>query len=213
VKRLGLARAQDDPLSQAVRAAGWEPVPLFLTAMEATLAPPPADGVDAVIVLSPAAARLALLPPGAPCLAQGEATARALAGRSVLVSATPKAEGLFDLLREQFPRGGSFLLARAERSREHLEQAAAGTPWRLLPWITHREAAIEPPPALPALDAVLALSPFQAELLGPRSGQLLRFAWGQRTQRAFLQAGYPVDGCCEPEASALQRLLSSRSTL
>jgi len=213
VKRLGLARAQDDPLSQAVRAAGWEPVPLFLTAMEATLAPPPADGVDAVIVLSPAAARLALLPPGAPCLAQGEATARALAGRSVLVSATPKAEGLFDLLREQFPLGGSFLLARAERSREHLEQAAAGTPWRLLPWITHREAAIAPPPALPALDAVLALSPFQAELLGPRSGQLLRFAWGQRTQRAFLQAGYPVDGCCEPEASALQRLLSSRPTL
>jgi uroporphyrinogen-III synthase len=207
VNRLGLARGTDDALCRAVRAAGWEPVPLFLTAMEATLAGPPGPA-DAVLVLSPAAARLALLPPGIPCLAQGEATARALAGRTVLVSASPRAEGLFDLLRESFPQGGSFLLARAERSRQHLEQAAEGTPWRLLPWITHREAAIDPPPAMPALEAVLALSPLQAELLGPRSAGLLRYAWGQRTQRAFLQAGYPVDGWCEPEASALQRLLS-----
>jgi uroporphyrinogen-III synthase len=213
VKRLGLARALDDALCRSVRVAGWEPVPLFLTVMEATLAEPPVADPDAVIVLSPAAARLALLPPVVPCLAQGEATARALTGRQVLVSATPRAEGLFDLLRESFPQGGTFLLARAERSRQHLEQAAAGTPWRLLPWITHREGPIEPPPAMPALDAVLALSPLQAELLGPRSGHLLRFAWGQRTQRAFLQAGYPVDGCCEPESSALQRLLSSRPTL
>ena len=213
MKRLGLARALNDALSQAVLAAGWEPVPLFLTAMEATRAEPPVPDPDAVIVLSPAAARLALLPPGPPCLAQGEATARALAGRTVLVSATPRAEGLFDLLRETFPQGGTFLLARAERSREHLEQAAAGTPWRLLPWITHREAPLDPPPALPALDAVLALSPLQAELLGPRSAHLLRFAWGQRTQRAFLQAGYPVDGWCEPEASSLQRLLSTRQDL
>jgi uroporphyrinogen-III synthase len=208
VKRLGLARALDDALSLVVRAAGWEPVPLFLTAMEATLAPPP-GAADAVVVLSPAAARLALLPPGIPCLAQGEATARALAGREVLVSASPRAEGLFDLLRERFPRGGTFLLARAERSRQHLEAAAAGTPWRLLPWITHREAPLDPPPAMPALDAVLALSPLQAELLGPRSDRLLRLAWGRRTGQAFLKAGYPVDGSCEPEASALQRLLSS----
>jgi uroporphyrinogen-III synthase len=213
VKRLGLARALDDALCGAVRAAGWEPVPLFLTAMEATGAEPPVAEPDAVIVLSPAAARLALLPPNAPCLAQGEATARALAGRTVLVSATPRAEGLFDLLREQFPRGGTFLLARAERSRQHLEQAAAGTPWRLLPWITHREAPVVPAPAMPALDAVLALSPLQAELLGQRPDRLLRFAWGQRTQRAFLQAGYPVDGWCEPEASALTRLLSTRQDL
>jgi uroporphyrinogen-III synthase len=131
----------------------------------------------------------------------------------VLVSTTPQAEGLFDLLRERFPQGGTFLLARAERSREHLEQAAAGTPWRLLPWITHREAPLDPPPAMPALDAVLALSPLQAELLGPRSAHLLRFAWGQRTQQAFLQAGYPVDGWCEPEASSLQRLLYPRQDL
>jgi len=213
VKRLGLARALDDALSQAVRDAGWEPVPLFLTAMSATLAEAPVADADAVIVLSPAAARLALLPPGVPCLAQGEATARALSGRSVRVSATPKAEGLFELLRSAYPEGGTFLLARAERSREHLEQAAAGTPWRVLPWITHRETPIEPPPAMPPLDAVLALGPLQAELLGPRSAGLARFAWGQRTQRAFLQAGYPVDGWCEPDASSLQQLLRSRPNL
>ena len=215
MKRLGLARALDDALCGVVRGAGWEPVPLFLTTMIATLAPPPLADPDAVIVLSPAAARLALLPEGVPCLAQGEATARAvasaraLAGREVLVSATPRAEGLFDLLRSRFPGGGTFLLARAERSREHLEQAAAGTPWRLLPWITHREGPAQPPPAMPELDAVLALSPYQAELLGPRSGGMLRLAWGERTQRAFLQSGYPVDGWCEPEASALGRLLST----
>ena len=210
MKRLGLARALDDALCQAVLAAGCSPVPLFLTAMTATLAPPPEPAPDAVIVLSPAAARLALLPQGVPCLAQGEATGRALAGREVLVSATPKAEGLFDLLRETFPQGGTFLLARAERSREHLEQAAAGTPWRLLPWITHREGPVEPAPEMPELNAVLALSPLQAELLGPRSRHLLRFAWGERTQRAFLQAGYPVDGWCEPDISSLQSLLRSQ---
>ena len=208
MKRLGLARALDDALCEAVRAAGWEPVPVFLTAMEATLAPAPVASPDAVIVLSPAAARLALIPEGVPCLAQGEATAKALAGRQTVVSATPRAEGLFDLLRDRFPAGGTFLLARGERSREHLERAAAGTPWILVPWVTHRECPVTPPPALPALDAVLALSPLQAELLGPVASQRLRFSWGQRTHRAFQQAGYPGDGWCEPEASALQRLLS-----
>jgi uroporphyrinogen-III synthase len=213
VKRLGLARALDDALCEAVRAAGWEPVPLFLTTMTATLAAPPVSNPDAVLVLSPAAARLALLPEGVPCLAQGEATARALralpSGREVRVSAAPRAEGLFDLLKTGFPRGGCFLLARAERSREHLEQAAEGTPWRLLPWITHREGPVEPAPPMPELEAVLALSPYQAELLGPRSGAMKRLAWGERTRRAFLQSGYPVDGWCEPEASALGRLLSN----
>ena len=213
MSRLGLARALDDPLCQAVRAAGWEPVPLFLTTMSATQAPPPAEGADAVLVLSPAAARLALIPPDLPCLAQGEATARALSGRRVTVSAAPRAEGLFDLLRERYPRGGTFLLARGERSREHLERVAEGTPWKLVPWITHRETPLDPAPAWPPLDAVLALSPLQAELLGPRAERMLRFAWGQRTERAFLQAGYPVDGWCEPEASALQRLLFSQSNL
>ena len=215
MRRLGLGRALDDALCGTVLEAGWEPVPLFVTAMEATLAAPPAAHPDAVLLLSPAAARAALLPPRVPCLVQGEATARALepcaaAGRQVLVSAKPQAEGLFELLRERFPQGGSFLLARGERSRQHLEQAAEGTPWRLLPWVTHRERPVDPPPALPTLDAVLGLSPLQAELLGPRSGQLLRFAWGQRTARAFQKAGYPVDGWCEPEASALRLLLSSQ---
>jgi uroporphyrinogen-III synthase len=211
VKRLGLARALDDPLCAAVRTAGWEPVPLFLTVMEATLAAPPAAQPDAVIVLSPAAARLGLLPPGVLCLAQGEATARALEGRQVLVSATPQAEGLFDLLRDCFPQGGTFLLARGERSRRHLERAAAGTPWRLLPWITHRERTVTPLPAMPELEAVLALSPLQAEMLAPRAAQMARFAWGRRSAEAFQKAGYPVDGWCEPEAPALERLLSSRS--
>src|SRR5208283_1789805 len=124
VKRLGLARAQDDALSLAVRQAGWEPVPLFLTAMAGTQAPPPAESFDAVIVLSPTAARLGLIPPGAPCLAQGEATARALGGRPVRVSAEARAEGLYELLRAAYPAGGTFLLARGERSREFLEEAA-----------------------------------------------------------------------------------------
>jgi len=213
--RLGLARAPEDPLCAAVRAAGWEPVPLFVTAMTATGAPPPAEA-DAAILLSPAAARLALLAAGTRCLAQGEATARALAERGltrVQVSATPRAEGLFELLREQFPDGGTFLLARGERSREHLEQAAAGSPWRLLPWITHREGPVRPEPALPELEAVLALSPLQAELLGPRCPHLLRFAWGERTQRAFQQAGYPGQAWCEPEAAALQLLLSAQGAM
>jgi uroporphyrinogen-III synthase len=208
--KLGLGRALGDPLCRAVTAAGWEPVPCFATAMEPTLAPPPVEHADGIILLSPGAARHALLPPGIPCLAQGEATARSLKDRQVLVSASPKAEGLFDLLRETFPQGGTFLLARAERSREHLEQAAAGTPWRLLPWITHREKALDPPPDLAGLDALLALSPLQAEVLGPRFGGV-RLAWGQRTQRAFAQVGYPCQGWCEPDADALTRLLLAQS--
>jgi uroporphyrinogen-III synthase len=211
VKRIGLARAQGDALARAVQAAGWEPVPYFCTSMEATQAEPPVATADGVIILSPAAARLARIPEGLPCLAQGQATAAALEGRTVLVSATPKAEGLFDLLRERFPAGGTFLLARAERSREHLEEAAAGTPWQLLPWITHRESPVLPAPVLPAVDALLALSPLQAELLGPLSEHRLRFAWGQRTHRAYAQVGYPSHGWCEPEAEALQRLLAQQS--
>jgi uroporphyrinogen-III synthase len=214
VRRLGLSRPPEDPLSQAVRGAGWEPVPLRLTEMVATGQPAPAADADAVLVLSPSAARLALLPSGLPCLAQGEATALALRTRgagNVLTAAEPRAEGLLQLLRQAYPQGGSFLLARGERSREHLEAAAEGTPWRLLPWVTHREIPLQPPPPLPELEAVLALAPLQAELLGPRSQGLLRFAWGRRTLEAFSRAGYPVDGWCEPEVSALQKLLAARS--
>jgi uroporphyrinogen-III synthase len=209
--KLGLAREREDRLAQAVTAAGWEPVPCFPTAMAATLAPAPAGGAAAVILLSPAAAQLAQLPPGLLCLAQGEATARAIpAGHPVRISATPRAEGLVELLRTEFPEGGRFYLARAERSREHLETTFAGTPWRLLPWITHREIAAQPWPDLSGLDAVLALSPFQAELLGPRFPGL-RLAWGQRTHQAFAQVGYPSQGWCDPDAVALTRLLLDHS--
>lgn len=210
MKRLGLARALDDAMSRAVQAAGWEPVPFHVTEMEATGAPPPVPRADAVIVLSPAAARLAHLPEGLPCLAQGAATAAALQGREVLTSAVPRAEGLFQLLKERFPGGGDFLLARAERSREHLEEAAKGSPWVLHPWITHREKPLDPPPALEGLDAVLALSPLQAEILGPLSGSVQRLAWGERTHEAFACSGYPSHGWCEPQIPALQKLLLSR---
>jgi uroporphyrinogen-III synthase len=217
VKRLGLARAPEDPLCSAIREAGWEPVPLFLTAMAGSQAAPPAGDVDALILLGPAAARLAALeslPAELPVLAQGEATARALAertGRRAQVSASPRAEGLFDLLRERFPEGGRFLLARGERSREFLEKAAEGTPWRMLPWLTHREAPVEPAPAVPELAAVLALSPLQAELLAGRGDAALRLAWGRRTQQAYLAAGYPGARWCEPEPAALQSLLRTLS--
>jgi uroporphyrinogen-III synthase len=216
VKRLGLARGLEDALCRTVAAAGWQPVPVFLSRMEATLAVPPIVRPDGVLLLSPSAARFAVLPPGVPCLVQGEATGQALAatgvgaGRIAWVSAEPRAEGLWALLRARFPQGGDFLLARGERSRQYLEEAAAGTPWRLHAWITHRERPLDPPPALPELEAVLALSPLQAELLGPRSAGMLRFGWGERTGRAFRKAGYPVQGCCAPEAAALQRMLSAQ---
>lgn len=208
--RLGLARALDDAMSRAVLASGWEPVPFHVTGMEATGAPPPIPRADAVIVLSPTAARLATLPEGLLCLAQGAATAAALHGREVVTSAIPRAEGLFQLLKERFPGGGDFLLARAERSREHLEEAAKGTEWVLHPWITHREIPLDPLPPLPGLDALLALSPLQAEVLGPVSGPALRLAWGERTHEAFARSGYPSHGWCEPQIPALQRLLLSR---
>ena len=197
-------------MSRAVLAAGWEPVPFHATVLAATLAPPPRIRPDAIIILSPAAARLALIPEGALCLAQGAGTALALEGREVLTSAVPRAEGLLQLLKDRFPRGGRFLLARGERSREFLEDATQGTPWVLQPWITHAERALEPPPAAPDVEALLALSPLQAEVLGPLSDSRLRFAWGERTHEAFAQVGYPSHGWCEPALPALQRLLLSR---
>jgi uroporphyrinogen-III synthase len=211
VKRLGLARAEDDAMSRAVRDSGWEPVPFYVTTVEATGDAPPIDRPDAVLLLSPSAARLAHLPPGVPCLAQGPATAAALPGLSgVATSAIPRAEGLVELLKERFPSGGRFLLARAERSREHLEEALRGTVWEIHPWITHAERPRIPPPSLEGLEAVLALSPLQAEVLGPLSGKVERLAWGERTHRAYLESGYPSHGWCEPHLPALQRLLLSR---
>jgi len=196
-------------MSRAVLATGWEPVPFHVTCLVATGAEPPLADPDAIIVLSPASARLAKIPEGVLCLAQGAATARALAGRPVITSAVPQAEGLFQVLKERFPGGGRFLLAHGVRSREYLEEVTRETPWILLPWVTHCERPLEPPPPVPPLEALLALSPLQAERLGPLAGGRPCLAWGERTRQAFLQVGYPCSGWCEPQLPALQRLLNS----
>jgi uroporphyrinogen-III synthase len=209
VKRLGLARALEDPLSRVVEAAGWAPVPLRLTEMAPTGSPVPLERPDGVLLLSPTGARAGHFPTGVPVLVTGQGTARELPGREVLVSAEPRAEGLWALLQARFPAGGEFLLIRGERSRGYLEEVAQGTPWRLVPWITHAERAREPLPELPALEGVLALSPLQAELLGPRSRELLRFAWGDRAAEAFLLSGNPAHDSCLARPDALGRMLSN----
>ena len=208
VKRLGLARATEDVLSRIVVKAGWQPVALFLTEMVPTGLPRPLEHPDAVLLLSPAGARAAALPVGVPILALGQGTAAALPGCAVLMSPEPRAEGLWALLQERFPAGGQFLLIRGERSRGYLEEVSEGTPWRLVSWITHAEKAKDPLPDLPALDAVLALSPLQAELLGPKSRGILRFAWGERTEEAFLRGGNPADDSCLARPEALGRMLA-----
>ena len=206
MKRLGLARLPGDALGRAVSGAGWEPVPVFLTELAPTHAPRPLDDPDGVILLSPAGARFGELPDGIPVLAT--AGAAEAAGRAWATSPDPRAEGLWELLKARFPAGGRFLLVRGERSRGYLEEVAAGTPWRLVPWITYAEKAKDPLPELPALDAVLALSPLQAELLGPRAPGLLRFAWGQRTAEAFLRSGHAADDSCLARPDALGRMLA-----
>ena len=208
VKRLGLARGVEEPLGRVVAGAGWEPVPLFLTELVPTQTPPPLADPDGILLLSPAGARVAELPAGVPILVTGTGTGAALAGREVLVSPEPRAEGLWALLQETFPRGGRFLLVRGERSRGFLEAVAQGSPWVLVPWVTHAEKTKDPLPAMPLLDAVLALSPLQAELLGPRSEGLLRFAWGERTAEAFRAAGFPAHGSCLARPEALGRMLA-----
>lgn len=212
--RLGLARPAEHPIWQAVVAAGWEPVYLPLVRIEPSGEPPPAalQACDAVLVLSPSGASLAapLLPPGVPVLCQGKGTFEAMASLAphAEVSNSPRAEGLWDLLRYRFPMGGKFVLVRGERSRGYLEAMAQGSSWRIEPWITHREAPADPLPSFEGLDAVLALSPLQAEILAPHSKDLLRFAWGPRTADAFMLARRPVHGTCEPRAEALTPLLS-----
>lgn len=209
VKRLGLARTAEDALSRVVAEAGWEPVPLFLTEMVPTGAPRPLANPDAAILLSPAGAPFAAaLPPGTPILATGPGTAGALPDARVFVSPEPRAEGLWALLQERFPAGGTFLLIRGARSRGHLEAVSEGTPWRLVPWITHAEKAKDPLPDLPALDAVLAMSPLQAGVLGPRTQGILRLAWGERTAEAFLRGGFPADDSCLARPEALRRMLA-----
>lgn len=211
--KLGLARPAEHPISQAAVRAGWEPVflPLVLTEPTGEPAPESLATCDAVLVLSPSGAAVAapLLPPGKPVLCQGKGTFEAMAelAPQAEVSNSPRAEGLWDLLRHSFPTGGRFVLVRGERSRGYLEAMAQGSSWRIDPWITHREVPADPMPSLEGLDGILALSPLQAEILAPLSKDLLRFAWGPRTADAFLLARRPVHGTCDPKPEALTPLL------
>lgn len=206
-RRLGLARRPEDALSKVVLEAGWTPVPFFTTCVQPTNTPAPTIKADALLILSPSAATVDL-PPDIPILVTGEGTAGCLRHRELLIPDAPNAEQLWELLQRRFPAGGDFLLLRGERSRGFLEAVSAGTPWRLHPWITHAERAVQPLPAPPHLDAVLALSPLQAELLGPLCPHHLRFAWGARTAAALEAAGAPPHGVCEPTRDSLRRMLA-----
>ncbi len=211
--KLGLARSPKHSLSLAVARSGWEPVFLPLThAVESGDAPPfPIAEADALLVLSPAGAKAVAdkVRPGQVVLLQGHGTFEALGAPegAAQVAFSPRAEGLWELLRTRFPEGGRFLLVRGERSRGFLETVAAGTPWRIEAWITHREVAEAPLPSLEGLDGVLALSPLQAELLAAAPAALRRYAWGERTAEAFRATGQSVDGLCEPAAEALVSFL------
>jgi uroporphyrinogen-III synthase len=212
--RLALARPAQHPLADTVRKAGWTPVPYAFTALKVSSAPPPIpfEKAKALLLLSPSGARVASrrIPAGATCLVQGAGTAEAL-GREDLTIQLPAeacAESLWELVQSLFPEGGAFILARGERSREYLEMAARGTIWRMHPWITHREAAREPFPPLPAVSGVLAMSPLQAEILAPLTTQVLRFAWGESTRAAFERCGTPAHAHCEPKPSLLWAMLA-----
>lgn len=212
--RLALARPAQHPLADTVRKAGWEPVPYAFTRLQVSTLPPPIPiaSASAVLMLSPSGARVAgpKLPAGTLCLVQGAGTAEALDREDleVLLPAEARAEALWELVRQRFPDGGGFILVRGERSREYLEEAARGTAWRMHPWVTHREAPRVPFPPMPAVEGVLALSPLQAELLAPLSADVLRFAWGEGTAKAFARAGAPAHGHCEPKPSLLWALLA-----
>lgn len=216
--KLGLARSPKHSLSLAVARSGWEPAFLPLTHAEPSQDPPPIPvaEADGVLVLSPAGAKAVAgrLRPDQAVLVQGHGTFEALGAPegAAQVAFSPRAEGLWELLRTRFPRGGRFLLVRGERSRGFLEQVAAGTPWSVEPWITHREVADDPPPSLDGLDAVLALSPLQAELLAAAPEGLWRYAWGARTAEAFVASGRPADGTVEPDAEALVAFLRTELT-
>lgn len=195
--------------------AGWQPVPFAVTRLvESQAAPPMALGeADALIVLSPSGAKAAgpQLPAGMAVLAQGLGTADALGRRDLELSlaSAAKAEALWDLLRQRFPEGGSFVLVRGERSREYLEMAARESAWALHPWITHSEAPRLPLPDLPDVDAVLAMSPLQAQVLAGMAKDRLRFAWGEGAAQAFARAGQPATAWCEPKATALHAMLTN----
>ena len=61
---------------------------------------------------------------------------------------------------------------------------------------------------LPEVEAVLALSPMQAEILAPLAGKVQRFAWGEATAEAFAMAGAPAHAHCEPKPSLLWAMLA-----
>ncbi len=212
--RLALARPAQHPLADTVRKAGWKPIPYSFTSLRVTGTEPPLPlaEVKALLVLSPSGAKVVspVLTPGMTCLVQGAGTADAL-GREDLDIHLPteaRAEALWDLLQTRFPRGGAFVLARGERSREYLEVAARNSVWTIHPWITHREVARSPFPALPKVEGVLALSPMQAEILAPMTADLQRFAWGEATADAFARAGAPAHAHCEPKPSLLWAMLA-----
>lgn len=213
--RLALPRPADHPLSQTAAAAGWTPVPFPVTRLVPTGTPPPFDlatGTDALIILSPSGARAAwpLLPAGLKVLAQGLGTADALGRKDLdlMLASVPRAEALWEILQQRFPRGGKFVLVRGERSREYLERVARDTAWQIEPWVTHGEAPILPLPDLPPVDAVLAMSPLQAQVLAGMAQDCMRFAWGEATAQAFERAGQPVTGWCEPKVSAYHTMLA-----
>jgi uroporphyrinogen-III synthase len=169
------------------------------------------DRIHGLLLLSPSGAYAAKpwIAKETCCLVQGPATAEALGSQftRILESTESSAEGLWALLQSSFPDGGDFLMVSAERSRGYLEEVTRGTTWRIQPWVTHREAVTLPTPELPIVDAVLALSPLQAGLLAPLTAELLRFAWGESTAKAFEDAGQPAHDWCEPKISSLKEML------
>ncbi len=214
--KLALARPLDHPLCRAVAEAGWEPVPYYITTQEFTHATPPMalDAISALLVLSPAAAQAVKVwvTKTMDVVVQGEGTEQTLEcefldSGHLRRPRLATAESLWDLLQQAYPEGGDFVLARGERSRQYIEAAAKNSAWRIHPWITHREVPTKPEPTLPATDALLALSPLQAEYMAGVPGNLLRFAWGERAAKAFQASGVEVHGVCEPKKDALIHLL------
>lgn len=214
--KLALARPLDHPLCRAVAEAGWEPVPYFITSQEFTHATPPMplDTISALLVLSPAAARAVKVwvTKSMDVVVQGEGTEQNLGiefadSPHLRRPQHPTAESLWDMLIRAYPEGGDFVLARGERSRQFIETTAKNSAWRIHPWITHREVPTKPEPTLPHADALLALSPLQAEYMAGIPGDLLRFAWGERAAKAFKAAGVEVHGLCEPKKDSLIHLL------
>lgn len=212
-----LARPSDHALAEVARQAGWTPIPFFPTRQETLEGPPPMalEAAAAVVILSPAGA-LAVrdrLPEGIPVLVTGAGTAAPLLDRGLDLhqAASPHGEALWELLQVRCPAGGPVVGVRAERGRDFLAKACAGTRWELHPWITHREVPVEPLADLPDARALLALGPLQAEVLGPRAEYRLRLAWGERTAAAFAACGYPAHDLCEPTPAALAELLARTS--